>query len=721
MTTYLDRYDVAVIGTGFGGTMTALTVADTFKCRGKGESILMLERGTWWSTPVGTVQDPEVKTPQFLRDNGQPVQYWSSVDHFRGAVDLLLRCFRRKGNEDGVFELTRFGTNGFLGFGGRSDGVSILRACGVGGGSLVYANVTIRPPELIFDDPRWPAWSKPERDWYFELARDSIGHGVLWARSKRKGASPDDLKKVNVNPGLSNIATRTILLDPHFEIVQNPDEPAHPVRRVDAHGPAPDPQHQNWIDRARVFQNAMAGITGDYGTVDSSISNIESHPMQPEPAPVNFCERQGRCIVGCLPGARFTLNKQLMRASLGGTPKPDGTPVKPFYDRLHVRALAEVDVIEELATGGYRIHYVVRDAEKPTRVTRLMVEAKRVVVAAGCVGTNEIMLRSRDRGTLKNLSPRLGYGFSTNGDYLGFVEDTEKHVNLTRGPITTSFGHFNTPQSAITGGPAPNPAQFHTIEDNGIPRPFATLVGAGIPLLRSLANGRRPWYLVLKAALFYGVKYVARMWRGIWTDHTRRSEFFESEDERLSRMMCVAGIGRDEARGEFRLGGRGQSTLRVRRDDGKPFHEDPIYRSMKASLDRFAEVLTGKKGSTFLSPFLNDAADALKAKSVSLSHPLGGCRIAQGAAEGVVDEYGRVFDTSKSGPNAVHAGLYIADGAIVPTSLGVNPSLTIAALALRCADRIVEELDPAGDPSACRQVGPIFSVVGEEVPVLPGA
>lgn len=719
MTTYLDRYDAVVIGTGFGGSMTALSLARAFKCRGKGESILMLERGTWWSTPVSTVQDPEVRTPKLLRDHGQPVQYWSSVDHFRGAVDLLLRCIRRKGNEDGLLELTSFGTKGFMGFGAKSDGVAILRACGVGGGSLVYANVTIRPPELVFDDPRWPQWAKPERDWYYDLARDAIGHGVLWAREKRKGGSPDDLKKVNVNPGLSNIATRTILLDPHFEFVQNPDEPGHPTPRIDAHATA-DPQHQNWIDRARVFQTAMAEVTGDYGTVDSSIANLESHPLQPEPAPVNFCERQGRCIVGCLPGARFTLNKQIMRAALGGLPKPDGTPTPAFYDGLHVRALAEVDVIEELPSGGYRIHYVVRDAEKPTRVTRMAVEARRVVVAAGCVGTNEIMLRSRERGTLRNLSPRLGYGFATNGDYLGFVEDTEKHANLTRGPVTTSFGHFNTPRSAVAGGAAPDPAQFHTIEDNGIPRPFASLVGAGIPLLRSLANGRRPWYLVLKAALFYVVKYLARMWRGIWTDHTRRSEFFESEDERLARMVCVAGIGRDEARGEFRLGKRGETTLRVRRDDGKPFHEDPIYRSMKASLDRFAEALTRRKGSTFVSPFLNDAADALKAKSVSLSHPLGGCRMAARADDGVVDEFGRVFDTSKSGAGAVHDGLYIADGAIVPTSLGVNPSLTIAALALRCADRIVEELDAGGTASACREVGPIFNVVSDAAPVLPG-
>ena len=56
------HFKVVIIGSGFGGTMTALPLADEFKKRGKGENILMLERGTWWTTPISTVQDKEVKT-----------------------------------------------------------------------------------------------------------------------------------------------------------------------------------------------------------------------------------------------------------------------------------------------------------------------------------------------------------------------------------------------------------------------------------------------------------------------------------------------------------------------------------------------------------------------------------------------------------------------------------------------------------------------------------
>ena len=71
---------------------------------------------------------------------------------------------------------------------------------------------------------------------------------------------------------------------------------------------------------------------------------------------------------------------------------------------------------------------------------------------------------------------------------------------------------------------------------------------------------------------------------------------------------------------------------------------------------------------------------------------------------GVVDHHGRVFD-ARGGTGALYRGLYISDGAQIPTALGVNPSLTIAALALRTADAIIDELpaiaaEPATPASA---------------------
>jgi len=146
------HYTVVVIGTGFGGTMTALPIAREFVRRNKGETILMLERGTWWTTPVGTVQDKEVKTYDFLAQNKQPVQFWSTPNHFSGLIDIFTRCFRHQKNQDGLYDLSFLGRAGMLViFGRQNDGVSVIRACGVGGGSLVYSNITIRPPNFIFE------------------------------------------------------------------------------------------------------------------------------------------------------------------------------------------------------------------------------------------------------------------------------------------------------------------------------------------------------------------------------------------------------------------------------------------------------------------------------------------------------------------------------------------------------------------------------------------
>lgn len=128
---------------------------------------------------------------------------------------------------------------------------------------------------------------------------------------------------------------------------------------------------------------------------------------------------------------------------------------------------------------------------------------------------------------------------------------------------------------------------------------------------------------------------------------------------------------------------------------GKKFLDDPIYVAIADSLRRLAAKLR-PDGTTFefFNPFLTPTAKAAGAESVAVSHPLGGCRMAKSSADGVVDEFGHVFDKSKSGAQPFYEGLYIADASIIPTALGVNPSLTISALSLRVADKIIEDLAP---------------------------
>ncbi|MGN6187895.1 MAG: GMC oxidoreductase [Conexibacter sp.] len=659
-------HTVVVIGTGFGGTMTALTLAREFKRSGHG-TVHMLERGTWWTTPVETVQDKTLRAQETLRANGQPFQTWSSAEHFKGFVDIFTRCRRKKGNEDGLYELTMFGKRGLFGALRRNDGVSILRASGVGGGSLVYANVTIQPPDVVLDDPRWALeWRKEERESDYALARDAIGKGVLWALDQRDPEVPTEEKAGPVNTGLSRIATRTAGIDPRFA------RGADGGKRID---PAQSAWNALWIDRARVFQTAIAAtrLTDQYGTCESSINDVDV-PGNPHlnalHEPQNYCERQGRCIIGCLPGARHTLNKQLMKAMYGRD--------APLAGVLSLQALCEVQTIAELPGGGYEIRCLERDPAKASRTTERIVTAERVVLAAGTVGTNEILLRCRRAGSLPGLSDQLGKGFSTNGDSLQFLDGCRERLSLTRGPVTTSYAHF-----------ADDPERFHTIEDNGIPRALSALAGHGVPLIRSLSKGRQPRLFVLYAILRYVLGRVPAGIRAVLRNAAVRQPEFASEDEMTSNMMCVATMGREASIGEFRLGTGPDTTLRVRRADGKAFKEDPIYEAIERSLQGFAAQLTDDPNARFINPFIARAQRALGGEAITLSHPLGGCRIGRTAADGVVDEYGRVFD-SRQGDGAVHAGLFVLDGSIVPTALAVNPSLTIAALALRAAREMIE-------------------------------
>ena len=81
-------------------------------------------------------------------------------------------------------------------------------------------------------------------------------------------------------------------------------------------------------------------------------------------------------------------------------------------------------------------------------------------------------------------------------------------------------------------------------------------------------------------------------------------------------------------------------------------------------------------------------------KTLVITHPLGGCRIGQTMSEGVVNEFGQVFDESKKAtdPKAVHSGFYVVDGSVIPGALAANPTLTISAQALKAVEKAVGPL-----------------------------
>jgi choline dehydrogenase-like flavoprotein len=782
------KHAVVVIGSGFGGSMTALSIGRELRNRGQGETVHILERGTWWTTPTGTVQDIDVRTPEHLAANGQPaVQYWPSVDHASGLIDILGRCFKRESNPDGLYDITEFGTERTGVFARlrrvlfglkKSDGIRIVHASGVGGGSLIYSNVTIKPPDPLFQTAPWRSisWTDDERADYYELARQAIGYGVLFALDRRANLKkPDSVlaAAAAVDTGLSNIVARSAGLKPTIPPSPNLRDD---VKRLPRHDQRKDTSL--WIDRARVFQAAMETASklesfsprpDEWGTVDSSINDLppasvppdqlgSSNPdlSQPLNGPKNFCQRTGRCTVGCLPGARHTLSKQLMKAMYGPplpADQPTATkppvsghvPFKPpppppprlpppqidLKDVLSLTALAEVSHLEPVRDGawnGYRIHYTIRDPKNPhgKPESRTML-ADKVIVAAGCVGTVQILLRSRDTTrTLPNLPEALGRGFSTNGDYIGFVEETREPVRLIKGPVTTSYAFMNRDE---TPGSGPDEL-FHTIEDNGIPPALASNLDFGLELVgprqrkgigRKLANSirtgshRSRWLVIwLWFKLLMG--RLRGLLRNLVREKTDRTDDFVSEDEHAARTMCITAFGHAQFEGRFRLGKPGKETaLRVECINGESFAADPIYRQIDSTARQLSPLFTDS-GREFRDPFTTPDLQALKRAALMITHPSGGAIIGPLSVDsipadndkllvfdpnrkcpGVVDEFGRVYDVTKRGTaRPFYEGLYVADASVLPSSLGVNPSLTISALALRMADKIIKELPRVG-------------------------
>jgi len=731
-----ERYDMVVIGSGFGGTMTALWLTHKLNERGGNKPtptplrILMLERGTWWTTPTETVQDKQVKTRDFLIAKGQPVQEWSSMNDFRGMTDLLGRCRYTEQRPEGLYDFVPIGKRGLFDL--QNDGVSVLRASGVGGGSLVYSKIMLRPPETLFDDPRWPgAWrgagGAALRNRLYEQALRGVTTGVEnlvvtkpGPPNGMTGPSQILMRSPGITPASVVVAPATMArADPNRAIWQIRITPPDRNRLNDREG--------ELIDRARVFQTAMSTLTKTYGTVDLAINDMDFAPptgllskaeqgtaerqkalRAGTGASTNYCERHGRCNIGCLPGASQTLNKQLMRAIYGAVdtrtidrkPAPNGD-CQVQQVALQLTPLTQVDHISEREGGGYLVHYRQRRIDDPSAPSSsIVIAADRLIVAAGSLGTAELMLRSQQRAAetggaegLRGLSARLGDGFSPNGDHIAFLPETKERVNLTFGPVTTSYGQFK--------ADAPKAAGFHQIEDQGVPRALGPLTGYGMPVIQRLAEGGGIGrYLAaagdaLQAAHEIFTRRPVRSYARSG-DGDLSTDRGEAEDELTAHIMCVVAQGKDDANGRFRLE---NDRLRLERTDGKRYHDDPIYAEIRATLDRLAEKLR-PQGSTakFLSP-LSDVKIPLASRTVLTSHPLGGCPMGETVETGVVDEWGRVFRQSAAG-GGFHRGLYIADGSMLPTALGVNPALTISAVALRVAEKVFAEWDQVASTRA---------------------
>lgn len=401
-------------------------------------------------------------------------------------------------------------------------------------------------------------------------------------------------------------------------------------------GVAPVPQPERFAK--------LAGMRKAAESVDRSVQlppMTISHGPGPNVAGVMQygCRYCGDCWSGCNVGAKNTVGITYIADAVD-----HGAAV---FCESRAQSVAKTE-------SGWTI--VVQDLSKAG--AERLIEAPIVVLAAGTMGTNELLLRAQQHGL--PLSAKLGENFSANGDDLAFADKLSLPVNA----IATGF-----PPQAPRGTPPVGPHSMALIDLGDEDGPLWVHDGTMMALMAALA----PLENLLKLKLWTSLRL---MKQGIYGDE-------------MSRSQIIYIVAHDDSSGRVRL----QNDRAV--VDWPGYSDAPE----RVRAEQKVKAMVESMGGEFVgNPF---AMTAFGGNRI-IAHPLGGCGMGETAETGVVAPDGRVFDPTK-GPRGVHEGLYVCDGAAIPTAVGVSPLLTITALAERAmmlaAAQLQRKLDVATAPA----------------------
>ena len=539
------RYDVVVVGSGYGGGVAAS------RLQRMGKRVAVLERGREFVTGEFPGRFPDLRAEMQLAGKNM-----------------------RLGSPTGLYDV-RFGAD-----------MHVLVGCGLGGGSLINAGVALRPDARVFRDPVWPGQIGQDG-----LIDEGYARAAKWVRPARDPAAAAQTKYKALESasgalGQGPVAAPVVV---GFEDCVNP-----------------------------------AGIA--------------------QPA----CTRCGDCCGGCNVGAKNTVALTYL---------PDAV-----RHGAEIFTHARVRHVSKDRDGRWRVHFerLGGGAGGPSSVA-----ADMVVMAAGTLGSTEILLRSRDQGLA--LSDRLGARFSANGDIIAFGYGAKSPVN--------AIGVGHPPKVADIAVGACVSGQIEIVDErdlaNSLTIQEGVLPSALAPILPVLfiPNGR------LLGAL---KSLVAGVYKGPFSG--LQTFFAVSHDSSSGRMVLE-----DD---RLTLSWPGAS-------------DEPVYRRLDAAL----EALVRAAGGRYVK---NPLAGTMMGRQPATAHPLGGCGMGAERGEGVVNHKCQVFDAQAgAGSTDVHEGLYVMDGAVMPRSLGVNPLLTITALAERAMLHVAHDRGLSFDAEARHGAAPV--------------
>jgi cholesterol oxidase len=539
-----SHYTVVVVGSGYGGAIAASRMARA------GQQVCMLERGKEFQP--GEYPDTEIKALEEIQ------------------ADLL---DEHVGPRTGLYE---FNVN---------EEINVFKGCGLGGTSLVNANVSLRAEPRVFDDVCWP---KALRDDLNELLQEAYQHA-------------EDMLKPARYP-------------------------------TEGYPPLPKLEAQEKSAKAMGANCYRTPINVNFTVRGKNHVGVEQRP----------CSCCGDCVTGCNYAAKNTLIMNYLPDA-----KNHGAEI---YTNVDVRWV-------ERADGRWVVHYEVLGVRREKfKAPEMTVSADLLILGAGSLGSTEILLRSKARGLA--LSNLVGERFTGNGDILGFAYNTDQEINGVGwghhrpgeippvGPCITSVIDLRQ-QKVLEDG--------MVIEEGSPPGPIAGFLPGTLALAADLL-GRR-----VKPGPIEEIREGARKLAG-WVEGPYHGAV------RNTQTYLV--MTHDN--------GAGRMTLE---DDRLRIHwpgagNQPIFEKVNARLDEASEALRG----TFVH---NPLWSKLLHKSLVTVHPLGGCVMGEDAEHGVVNHKGQVFASRRG--SVTYDSLYVSDGSVVPRPLGVNPLLTISALAERAA------------------------------------
>ncbi len=351
-------------------------------------------------------------------------------------------------------------------------------------------------------------------------------------------------------------------------------------------------------------------------------------------SPCTYC---GACMVGCRVGAKNTLDQNyLFFAEKYGAQIQAWSMVEKI-----VPLLSKQDSVNA-ESARYEIHY--SDTRKIFSRQRKKIHSKNIILSAGVLGTLKILFQNKHmHKTLPNLSEQLGHSVRTNGESLcGITVVDSQSEDYSCGVAIGSAFHpdANTKIEPVRFSPGSDFLKF-----------------LAVPLTAEGGKFLRPLKLV-KMLCLHPLTMMKVWTHQKWANQSVILLVMQSLDYKMSLAW---------RRSVYTFFRRGLTSVPRLTQENQEDYVPSFLPIAQEATTKLAKIMHGVPQ--------NSASEVLLA-TPSTAHILGGAIMGKDSFHGVVDLNHQVFS---------YPGLYVCDGSVVPANLGVNPSLTITAMAERFA------------------------------------